>query len=194
MKRGKLIILSGPSGVGKSTVRKEVFKNEDLNLRYSISMTTRSVRVGEENGVDYHFVDKNTFLNAIKNNKFLEHAKFVDNYYGTLEADVNELLKDGYNVMLEIEVEGAKQVMKIRKEAIFIYLVPPTFEELRNRILNRKSESEEVINKRLMKAKDEMQFKDIYDYVVINDTIENSVIVISEIIKKECNQIKEDNN
>lgn len=187
MKKGRLIILSGPSGVGKSTVRKEVFKNQNLNLRYSISMTTRSARVGEENDVDYHFVNETEFLKAIEEDRFLEHANFISNRYGTLKEDVDKLLNNGFNVMLEIEIEGAKQIMKKRPEALSIYLVPPSFAVLRQRITDRKSESEDLINKRLATAEDEMAFKRIYNYVVVNDVLEQAVNQVSDIIKKECN-------
>lgn len=186
MKKGRLIIFSGPSGVGKSTLRKELFKRGNLNLRYSISMTTRPIRVGEENHVDYHFVNEEEFLQALKEDRFLEHAQFINNYYGTLEKDVDDLLDEGYNVMLEIEVKGAKQVLDKRPDALGIFIVPPSFDELRQRIVNRKSESEDVINKRLNMANEEMKFKDTYDYVVINDKLENAVEEVSKIILKEC--------
>ena len=185
MKKGKLIIFSGPSGVGKSTVRKELFKNNDLNLKYSISMTTRKIRDGEVNHIDYHFVSEEEFLKALQEDKFLENAKFVNNYYGTLKEDVDALLENGFNVMLEIEVEGAKQVMRKKPDALSIFLIPPTYEELRNRIVNRKSEPEEVINERLSKSKEEMKYIDMYKYVVINDKLEDAVKEVAKIIKED---------
>ncbi|MDD2434532.1 MAG: guanylate kinase [Bacilli bacterium] len=183
-KKGKLIIFSGPSGVGKSTVRQEVFKHPELNLKYSISMTTRAPREGEVNGVDYFFVTPAEFKKAIQNGELLEYAEFVGNYYGTPKAYVEKLLNQGYNVVLEIEVVGATQVMQAMDDYISIFLVPPTIEELENRIRNRRSEPEEIIQKRLNKAKVEMDLKNNYHFVVINTSIEQAEKEIVEIIKK----------
>ena len=132
MKRGLLIILSGPSGVGKGTVREQLFKEESLNLAYSISMTTRYKRPGEKEGIDYFFVDVDTFKKKIEQGELLEYAQFVGNYYGTPKAYVDQLLDEGKNVVLEIEVQGALQVMKKVPDALTIFLVPPSMEELEN--------------------------------------------------------------
>lgn len=183
-KRGNLIIYSGPSGVGKGTVRKELFELEDLHLKYSISMTTRHPRDGEKEGIDYFFVDKETFEKAIDNDELLEYAVFVGNYYGTPKAYVESLLEQGYNVMLEIEVEGAKKVMEKCPEAISIFLMPPSFEALERRIRGRRTEEEEIVQMRLSKAKLEMNLQDKYQYVVVNDSVENAKLKIAEIIKK----------
>lgn len=184
MKKGLLIIFSGPSGVGKGTVRAELFKEEKLNLAYSISMTTRKPRNGEKDGVDYFFVSKERFLEAIKNDELLEHAQFVDNYYGTPSEYVEQLRNKGLNVVLEIEIEGAKQVMKKCKDAISFFLVPPSLEELERRIRERKTETDEVIKNRLNKAKIELAEKDIYSHVIVNDTIENAKNKVMEILLK----------
>jgi guanylate kinase len=168
-KRGNLIIYSGPSGVGKGTVRKELFELEDLHLKYSISMTTRHPRDGEKEGIDYFFVDKETFEKAIANDELLEYAVFVGNYYGTPKAYVESLLEQGFNVMLEIEVEGAKKVMEKCPEAISIFLMPPSFEALERRIRGRRTEEEEIVQMRLSKARQEMNLQDKYQYVVVND-------------------------
>lgn len=183
-KRGALIILSGPSGVGKSTVRQRLFTRPELNLKYSISMTTREPREGEKDGVDYFFVTPERFKEAIKNDELLEYAEFVGHYYGTPKAYVEKLRDEGYNVVLEIEVVGATQVMKKVKECVSIFLVPPSVDDLENRIRNRRSESSDVIEKRLNKARGEMALKDCYSYVVVNDDVESAERRIAEIVRK----------
>lgn len=183
-KTGKLFILSGPSGVGKGTVRREVFKHPELNLAYSVSMTTRNKRPGEVEGVDYFFVSKKEFETAIKNNELLEYAEFVGNYYGTPRSYVEKLTNEGRNVMLEIEVEGAKQVIKHWKKAISIFLFPPTFDELEKRIRNRHTEPENILMKRLNKARLEMDMHNYYDYKVINDKVDQAAAEIVNIIKQ----------
>lgn len=182
---GKLIILSGPSGVGKGTVREKLFDNLELNLVYSISVTTRQPRNLEVHGVHYHFVSKDEFIKKIKNNEFLEYAKFVNNYYGTLEKDVDAILKTGKNVILEIEVQGALQVMRKRKDAISIFLLPPNFEELERRIKGRQTEEEKIITERLNKAKKEINETSPYKYLVVNDNLEHTVEQITNILKAE---------
>lgn len=181
--RGLLIVLSGPSGVGKGTVREELFKDESLNLAYSISMTTRLPRPKETNGVDYFFVSTEEFEKNIEAGELLEYAKFVGNYYGTPKNYVDELLEQGKNVMLEIEVQGALQVMAKRPDALTIFLVPPSFEELERRIRGRKTEAEEVVKERLEKARKEIATKDEYKYVVVNDDIIVAKEKIAEIIR-----------
>ncbi len=181
---GKLFVLSGPSGVGKGTVREKLLANNDINLTYSISMTTRKPRSNEIDGVHYFFVDNDYFEKAIKNDEFLEYAKFVGHYYGTPKKHVEELLKEGKNVLLEIEVQGAKQVMEKCPEAITIFMIPPSFEELEKRIRGRRTESEDVVSQRLSKAKKEMSLKDNYNFLVVNDTVENASKAIHDIILK----------
>ena len=156
MKKGLLIILSGPSGVGKGTVREQLFKEESLNLAYSISMTTRYKRPGERDGIDYFFVDVDTFKEKIAQGELLEYAQFVGNYYGTPKAHVEQLLNEGKNVVLEIEVQGALQVMEKVPDALTIFLVPPSMEELEKRIRGRRTEAEDVIKERLDKARREI--------------------------------------
>lgn len=185
MKKGLLIVYSGPSGVGKGTVLNKLMPMEDLKLAYSVSMTTRKPREGEVDGVNYFFVSHERFLDAIKNNELLEHARFVDNDYGTPKSYVEEQRNLGKNIILEIEVEGAKQIIKKCPDAVSIFIVPPTMEELERRIRGRKSDDEETILKRLSKARREMQETSIYKYVVCNDTVEQTTKEIREIILKE---------
>ena len=185
MKKGKLIILSGPSGVGKSTVRMELFKKEDLNLKYSISMTTREPRNGEQDGIDYFFVSQDRFKEAIRDGELLEYAEFVNNFYGTPKSYVNHLLDKGYNVVLEIEVEGAKQVMVKCPEAISVFIIPPSFEALENRIRGRRSESEDTIQLRLQKARYELLLTKNYKHVITNESIEKTAEKIAEIIRSD---------
>lgn len=182
MKKGLLIILSGPSGVGKGTVREELFKDESLNLAYSISMTTRKPRPAERDGIDYFFVEENEFVEKIEKEELLEYAKFVGNYYGTPKFYVEQLLNEGKNVVLEIEVQGALQVMAKCPEALTIFLVPPSFEELERRIRGRRTEAEEVVRERLNKARKEIATKDEYKYVVENDDVLVAKQKIAQII------------
>ncbi len=185
--RGTLIILSGPSGVGKGTVREQLFKMDDLNLAYSISMTTRKPRPGEVNGVDYYFVDQATFNQKIQEDGFLEYAQFVSNSYGTPKDKVEEMLEEGKNVVLEIEVQGALQVMEKVPEALTIFLVPPSMEELERRIRGRKTEAESVMQERLAKAEREIKTKDSYKHVVVNNTVEQAANEIADIIRHNIN-------
>ena len=164
-RRGLLIVLSGPSGVGKGTVRKELFSHEDTRFQYSISVTTRKPREGEVDGVDYFF-KREEFEEMIRNEKLLEWAEFVGNYYGTPIDYVEKTLQEGKDVFLEIEVQGAIQVKKAFPEGVFIFLAPPSLSELKNRIVGRGTETEDVIENRLTVAKEEIDMMDAYDYVV----------------------------
>lgn len=193
MKKGLLIVLSGPSGVGKGTVRKKVFKDESLNLAYSISMTTRQPRNMEQDGVDYFFVSQDKFKEMIKENKLLEYTYFVGNYYGTPIEYVEKLRNEGKNVFLEIEVEGAKQVMERCKndDVVSIFLIPPSLEELERRIRGRKSEPDNIIQERLAKAQKEINLSSNYQYVVKNDKLADATKRISQIIKKRMEMQKD---
>ena len=182
MKKGLLIILSGPSGVGKGTVRK-IFENDpELNLACTISMTTREPRKGEEEGVHYFFRTHDEFKKAIENDELLEYAEFVGNFYGTPVSEVNRLWEEGKNVLLEIEVQGAQQVQKKCPDAVSIFVMPPSMEELERRIRGRGSEPEEVIQARLAKAEKELKMSDIYKYSVCNDDPELAAELIKTII------------
>ena len=190
-KNGLLIVLSGPSGVGKGTIRRLVMSDITLNMVYSISMTTRKPREMEVDGKDYFFVNKNKFEEMIHNDGFLEYAQFVGNYYGTPKDYVLNLLKEGKNVFLEIEINGAKQVMEKYKgkNLVTIFLVPPSIQELENRIRNRHTEDEQTIQERLNKACHELSEKDNYDYVVVNDDIYQASREIQNIIRNKQKEI-----
>lgn len=181
---GILFILSGPSGVGKGTVRKQLFR-EDTALKYSISMTTREPRRGEKEGVDYFYRSKEQFEHLVKQGALLEHAQYVNNYYGTPKEYVENMLNLGHDVFLEIEVQGALQVKKNYDKGIFIFLLPPSLEELKNRILLRGTESAQLVQGRLQEARNEIEMMDEYDYVVVNDNVHNAVDKVKAIIESE---------
>lgn len=183
--RGLLIVLSGPSGVGKGTVRKALFSQPDIQLQYSISVTTRKPREGEVDGVDYFFKTREQFEQMIRQNELLEWAEYVGNYYGTPIEYVEKTLQEGKDVFLEIEVQGAMQVRKVFPEALFIFLAPPSLSELRKRIEMRGTESEELIRDRLKAAKEELEMMDAYDYVVENDQVELACERIKAIVMAE---------
>jgi len=184
MKKGLLIILSGPSGVGKGTVRELFCKDPELNIAYSISLSTRPRRDNETNGVEYFFVDRPTFEKAIAGNELLEYAEFVGNYYGTPMKYVEDLRRQGKNVLLEIEVEGAKQVIAKVADALTIFIVPPSMQELEKRIRGRRSETEEVVQLRLAKAAKEMEKLGSYKFIVCNDDPHLAAQIINLIIKR----------
>lgn len=185
MTKGLLILISGPSGVGKGTVRKILMKDKSLNLAYSISMTTREKREDEKDGKDYFFVTKEYFEKQIEENKFLEHAYFVGHYYGTPKDYVENLRNKGKNVIVEVETRGARQIMSKVHEGkmISIFLNAPSFDELEKRIKGRQTEDKEVIQKRLNKAKSEIELKGLYDFEVINDDPNKAAEEIANIIK-----------
>ncbi len=189
-KRGMLIVLSGPSGVGKGTVRKEIFSQEGNNFDYSISMTTRQMRPGEVNGKDYYFVSKEEFEKEIADGGMLEYAQYVDNYYGTPLKYVNEMLDAGKDVFLEIEVKGAMQVREKVSDGLFIFLTPPDLMELRQRIINRGTDDLETIDKRMEKAKDDIEMMQNYDYAVVNDEVTKAAEKIKTIIRAERWRVK----
>lgn len=183
--RGMLIVLSGPSGVGKGTVRKAMFANEERDFVYSISMTTRKPRPGEVDGVDYYFRTRAEFEHEIKTGGMLEYAQYVDNYYGTPLKYVNQTLDAGKDVFLEIEVNGAMQVREKCPNGVFIFLTPPDLSALRQRLEGRGSEASVVIDKRLMQAREEIKMMQNYDYAVVNDKVPLAVERIKNIIESE---------
>lgn len=183
--RGLLIVLSGPSGVGKGTVRKAVFESEDNDFQYSVSMTTRKPRPGEVDGVDYHFRTREEFEAMIEAGEMLEYAEYVGNYYGTPLTYVNKTLDEGHDVFLEIEVQGAKQVKEKAPNGVFIFLTPPDLAELKSRLIGRGTDSIEVIEKRIQVAREEIELMALYDYAVVNDEVPLAVKRIKDIIASE---------
>lgn len=185
-KRGLLIIMSGPSGVGKGTIREELMKKDDLNLHYSVSMTTRGMRPGEVNGREYYFVSREEFDKNIAKDNLLEWAEFVGNRYGTPRDKVEQMRSEGKNVMLEIEVNGTAQVLnKVHDDGVVsIFIAPPSLEELENRLRGRGTETEEVIKSRVAKATHEFGFKDQYKFIVVNDQLDKAVDDVRQIILK----------
>ena len=188
MEKGLLIVYSGLSGVGKGTILSQLMPMEDLNLAYSVSMTTRKPREGEVDGVNYFFVSKKRFLEAVKKGELLEHARFVGNDYGTPKDYVEKMREEGKNVILEIEIRGAKQVMEKCPDALSIYIVPPSLEELERRLRERGTEDEETILKRVSKAREELKDIDFYEHIVCNDDLDKAVQEVREIILNEMNK------
>ncbi|MCT4584877.1 MAG: guanylate kinase [Peptostreptococcaceae bacterium] len=188
-KQGNLIVICGPSAVGKGTICKEFLKtNKDIKL--SVSATTRKPREGEINGVNYYFLDKEDFLNKIENDEFLEYATVYDNCYGTPKGPVLENLKQGYDVLLEIDIQGAMQVKEKYPKGVFVFILPPTLKELENRIRNRGTESKEDMEKRLGCAQDEILQVEKYDYFIVNDDLVEATKKLNAIILAEQNSVK----
>ena len=184
MRQGKTFIISGPSGVGKSTVLHKLFEGRD-DLYFSISATTRPPRDGEEDGVHYHFISVQRFQELIEAEALLEYAEYVGNFYGTPKKYVDRAMNEGKDVILDIEVQGALQVKAKRPETVRIFIAPPSWEELERRLTGRGTDSPEKVQKRLLRAKTELQTADVYDYFVINDSVENAVREIKAILLAE---------
>lgn len=189
---GLLIVISGPSGAGKGTILKEVLKRNP-NIEISISCTTRKPRPGETEGVSYFFKTHEQFAEMLKNDEFLEYAKVFDNYYGTPKVKVNELLEQGKDVVLEIDVQGTVKVKNGIKNAIYIFIAPPTMQELKRRLAGRGTETEEQMQKRLVTSTQELGYASEYDYIVINDVLEEAVENVEAIVKAEHLKIKRSN-
>ncbi|HDT9049413.1 TPA: guanylate kinase [Staphylococcus pseudintermedius] len=183
--KGLLIVLSGPSGVGKGTVRKRIFDDPHTSYKYSISMTTRQMREGEQDGVDYFFKTREEFEKLIEADEFIEYAEYVGNYYGTPVQYVKDTMNAGHDVFLEIEVEGAKQVRKKFPDALFIFLAPPSLDHLTERLIGRGTESKEKIESRVKEAKKEIEMMNLYDYVVVNDEVDLAKDRIQSIVEAE---------
>lgn len=188
-KRGVLMVVSGPAGVGKGTVCKQFLK-ENPEVKLSVSATTRSPRPGEEHGREYFFLSKEEFEEKIKSDNLLEYVCFVGNYYGTLKSAVEEKLSAGIDVLLEIEVEGAMNVKKKFPDSVLVFVLPPSFTELAERLKGRGTETLEVIEKRLARAREEFECVTHYDYVLLNDTIENAAEKLKNILTAEKMKIE----
>ena len=187
MKKGKLIIFSGPSGVGKTSVEKVLFKNKTLNLHFSCSATTRKQRAGEINGEHYFFISDEEFNDKIKENKFIEWNQHFSNKYGTLKTEINEIIKIGKNPFLEVETNGAVNIMKQYNsdEIISIFMKHPSISELENRIRTRGTETEKQIKLRIKRVQEEMSLSHNFKYIVTNDDIDEVISKIEKIIKAE---------
>lgn len=180
LKEGLKIVISGPSGSGKGTIVKELIKAEAFTL--SISATTRAPRQGEEEGTHYFFKTKEEFCKMIEKEQLLEYAVFCDNYYGTPKSFIEESIKSGKDVILEIEVQGAAQVKATYPDAVFVFVIPPSLEELERRLIGRNTETSEIIEKRLKRAKEELYLYEEYDYVIINDDVTRAAASIFQIV------------
>lgn len=189
MAKGLLIVISGASGTGKGTVCKKILA-EMSGIYYSISATTRKPRTGETDGVEYFFITHEEFQNWITEEKFLEYAEVYGNFYGTPLHKIEERRNRGENVLLEIDVQGALNVMKKISDGVFIFLLPPSLHELRERIKNRGSESAESLERRFNAAKAEIAVGKNYQYVVVNDTVDNAVEKIKSIIAAELCKVE----
>lgn len=182
MKRGNLFIVSAPSGTGKTTILKRIIAEMD-NVAFSVSHTTRTPRSNELEGIDYFFVDKNTFASMEEQDLFIEWAEVHGNLYGTSSKAVKTLIEGGKDVILDIDVQGARQVMdKLKDQGVFVFISPPSLEELEKRLAGRGTESESVIARRLKNAVEEMKSLDHYDYVIVNERVDQAVEVLRSIV------------
>ena len=188
MKKGFLLVISGPSGVGKGTVLHDLM-NTQKNLVYSVSVTTRKQRPGEIEGVSYFFKSHEEFEKMIEEDKFLEYAKVHDNYYGTPKDFVEEKINEGKIVILEIDVQGALNVKKNIDNGVYIFLAPPSLSEIKNRIVNRGTETESDINLRMHNARKELSYIKDYDYLVVNDHLNSAINLVNEIINAEKHKV-----
>ncbi len=187
MNRGKLVIVSGFSGAGKGTIMKKLVSEKD-NYALSVSATTRKPREGEVEGNSYFFKTVEEFEQMIKENAFLEYARYVDNYYGTPKAFVEQMMNEGKDVLLEIEIQGAMKVKKTYPDAILIFITTKDADTLRQRLIGRGTETEDVINKRLVRAKEEALGVEDYNYIVVNDILEDCVETVDRIVRSEHNR------
>ena len=184
MNNGKVFLISGPSGVGKGTIREYILNDPEMKMELSISATTRQPREGEVRDVDYYYISEEEFLKKIDEDEFIEHVNYVGNRYGTLKSELTRITNKGHNVFLEIEILGALKVLE-QMEVVSIFILPPSKEDLKSRLINRATESEEIINDRLKKAEFEIEYQDRYEYKVINDNLKRAVEEIKSIVKYE---------
>jgi guanylate kinase len=181
-KRGRLIVITGPSGVGKTTLIKKLLKNYKNDIFFSISYTSRLPRKSEVNGIDYFFISKNEFEKRIKKNRYLEYALVHDNYYGTDKKFIDDIILSGKDCLLDIDVQGGLNLMSKKIDAIYIFIAPPSITSLKERLLKRYTDTIEVIEKRVNNAKKELKEKDNYQYIIINDNIDRAYKELETII------------
>ncbi|MCR4888171.1 MAG: guanylate kinase [Ruminococcus sp.] len=186
--KGRLIVFSAPSGCGKGTMLAEILKDD--SFRCSVSATTRNPREGEADGVNYYFITNEEFEKKISEDAFLEYAGYCDHYYGTLKSEVDPYLEKGINVILEIEVQGAMKIRQIRPDALFVFIAPPSVGELRRRLNKRGTETQEVIDQRVAAASTELTFADKYDYIIVNDALEDAVSDFFAVVRAEQLNVK----
>ncbi|MDC9031989.1 guanylate kinase [Columbia Basin potato purple top phytoplasma] len=191
-KKGLMIVISGPSGVGKDAIKKQLLKKINNDLFYSISYTTREPRRGEKEGKDYFFINKEDFKNKIRENFFIEYNIFLNNYYGTAYKQILQKLEEGKKILLEIDIEGALKIRehKVNKDCVFIFIAPSSKEVLYKRLKKRNTETDQELNKRMLRADEEMKLAYKYDYIVINDEIDNAVNKIISILSAEHSKTK----
>lgn len=187
-RKGLLLVVSGPSGAGKGTICKALLNKND-QIKLSVSATTRKPRNGEVHGVNYFFIEKEEFSKMVENGEFLEYAQIYDNFYGTPKAAIIECLEKGQDVILEIEMQGARQIKEVYPEGVFIFVLPPSLEELKSRIVGRGTETQEEIEKRFSCAFEEINQIVNYDYFIVNEDIEKSVNDVEAIILSEKNKV-----
>ncbi|MBR6069454.1 MAG: guanylate kinase [Ruminococcus sp.] len=181
--KGRLIVFSAPSGCGKGTMLAEILKDE--SFRVSVSATTRKPREGEVEGVNYYYITNEEFEARVANDEFLEHAGYCDHYYGTLKSEVDPYLEKGINVILEIEVQGAMNIRKARPDALLVFIAPPSVQELSRRLHKRGTETEEVIEQRVAAAYEELTYAPKYDYIIVNDALEDAVSDFFAVVRAE---------
>lgn len=191
--KGIVFVVSGPSGAGKGTLCNKLVKEDDT-IFLSVSATTRQMRDGEIEGIHYYFYTKDQFLDMVDKGEFIEHAEYCGNYYGTPKKYVNAAIEQGRDVILEIDVQGGAEIRKIIPDGVFIFVVPPSFQCLRERLTGRGTEDEEKIRSRLCRAKDEFAYIDDYDYILVNDDLDTAVDSFYTILKSEHMKVKKNHD
>lgn len=187
-KRGLLLVVSGPSGTGKGTICKKMVEMNDA-IKLSVSATTRQPRLGEKEGISYYFKTREEFEKMVENGEFLEYAMIYDNYYGTPKQAIVDQLDAGVDVILEIEMQGARQIREVCPDAVFVFILPPSLDELKHRIVGRGTETKEQIEKRFNSAYNEIKLLGDYDYFIFNNIVDKSAEEIFEIIKSEKSRV-----